>query len=94
VAIHEELRSLSRKLFVRSLQKLVPEITEKDLRSGGSGVRAQALTPRGELVDDFQIELGPGTVHVLNAPSPAATASLKIGEMIADVIESHKKKQS
>ncbi|MDF1660600.1 MAG: L-2-hydroxyglutarate oxidase [Planctomycetota bacterium] len=89
VAIHEEARSLSRRLFTKSLQKLVPEIQEGDLIPGGSGVRAQALTPRGELVDDFRIEKGPGTIQVLNAPSPAATASLAIGEEIAKVALDH-----
>jgi (S)-2-hydroxyglutarate dehydrogenase len=81
----EELRrSFSRELFCRSLQKLVPEIREDDLITGGAGVRAQALSPSGELVQDFQIVSRPGALHVLNAPSPAATASLAIGEVIAD----------
>jgi (S)-2-hydroxyglutarate dehydrogenase len=91
VAIHEEARSLSRTLFVRSLQKLVPEISSSDLIKGGSGVRAQALTPSGELVDDFRIVKGDGMIHVLNAPSPAATASLKIGQSIADFFEEHRR---
>lgn len=89
VAIHEEARSLSKRLFTKSLQKLVPEITQDDLIPGGSGVRAQALTPKGELVDDFRIEKGPHTIQVLNAPSPAATASLSIGEEIAAVAVEH-----
>lgn len=79
----EELRrSFSRRLFCRSLQKLVPEIREDDLMAGGAGVRAQALSPSGELVQDFHFARQPGALHVLNAPSPAATASLAIGEEI------------
>jgi len=81
----EELhRSISRELFCRSLQRLVPEIRPEDLETGGAGVRAQALSPDGGLVQDFHFTLGPRAVHVLNAPSPAATASLAIGEVIAE----------
>ncbi len=80
----EELRrSFSRRLFCQSLQKLVPEIREQDLATGGAGVRAQALSPDGELVQDFQFVRQPNALHVLNAPSPAATAALAIGEEIA-----------
>lgn len=77
-------RSLRKSVFVRSLQRLVPEITEQDLVPGGSGVRAQAVDGRGRLIDDFRIEESPGAIHVLNAPSPAATSSLMIGKFIAD----------
>jgi L-2-hydroxyglutarate oxidase LhgO len=80
---YEIRRSLSRALFTRSLQNLVPEIREGDLERGGAGVRAQAMTADGKLVDDFHFEEGPGILHVVNAPSPAATASLAIGEHIA-----------
>jgi (S)-2-hydroxyglutarate dehydrogenase len=76
-------RSFSKELFCASLRKLVPEITVNDLETGGAGVRAQALDPRGAMVNDFHIVCQPGAVHVLNAPSPAATASLAIGEEIA-----------
>jgi len=76
-------RSFSRELFCRSLQKLVPEIQVEDLETGGAGVRAQALAPTGELIQDFRIVRTADAVHVLNAPSPAATASLAIGEEIA-----------
>jgi len=76
-------RSFSRELFCRSLQKLVPEIRVDDLETGGAGVRAQALAPTGELIQDFRIVRTADAVHVLNAPSPAATASLAIGEEIA-----------
>ncbi len=75
-------RSFSRRLFCQSLQKLVPEIQESDLAPGGAGVRAQALAPNGDLVQDFQFVRQPNALHVLNAPSPAATASLAIGEEI------------
>lgn len=79
----EELRrSFSKKLFCESLQKLVPEIRAEDLRAGGAGVRAQAMSPDGELVQDFCLVRRPRVLHVLNAPSPAATASLAIGEEI------------
>ena len=69
--------------FCRSLQKLAPAITPKDLVQGGAGVRAQAMWPDGNLVEDFHITVDGRTMHVLNAPSPAATASLAIGEEIA-----------
>jgi len=75
-------RSFSRRLFCESLQRLVPEIQPEDLETGGAGVRAQAITPQGELVQDFHIVMQPNALHVLNAPSPAATASLAIGEEI------------
>ncbi|HVN84202.1 MAG TPA: L-2-hydroxyglutarate oxidase [Candidatus Binatia bacterium] len=80
----EMYRSFSKRAFVRALQRLLPELREEDLVPGGSGVRAQALEPSGALVDDFSIQDGPGVIHVLNAPSPAATASLMIGEAIAE----------
>ncbi len=79
----EVLRSLSKRRFCASLQRLVPEITVDDLEPGGAGVRAQAMTSRGELVQDFCLLERPNALHVLNAPSPAATASLVIGEEIA-----------
>jgi len=77
-------RSFSKRLFSESLAKLVPEIRCEDLETGGAGVRAQALAPNGELVQDFLIIARPNALHVLNAPSPAATASLAIGEYIAE----------
>ena len=79
-------RSFSRELFCRSLQRLVPEIQPGDLIPGGSGVRAQAMTPDGSLVDDFHFIQGERALHVVNAPSPAATASLAIGEEIAELV--------
>lgn len=78
-------RSLSRADFARSLQRLVPAIRPDDLVQVGSGVRAQAVAPSGALVDDFVISESPRAIHVLNAPSPAATASLAIGEHIATI---------
>jgi L-2-hydroxyglutarate oxidase len=82
MAWYELRRSFSRELFCRSLQRLVPEIQPDDLDTGGSGVRAQAIAPEGELVQDFRLISRPNALHVLNAPSPAATASLAIGEEI------------
>jgi L-2-hydroxyglutarate oxidase len=78
-------RSLSKKAFVTALQKLLPEITTDDLVPGGSGVRAQAVSSSGALVDDFVIQDSPNVIHVLNAPSPGATASLAIGQSIAEM---------
>ncbi len=78
-------RSLSKKLFCRSLQRLVPELNMEDLAAGGSGVRAQALSPSGELLQDFYFVRQPGALHVLNAPSPAATAALSIADEILDL---------
>jgi (S)-2-hydroxyglutarate dehydrogenase len=84
--LEEIYRSFSKKAFVRSLQKLIPEISEQDLVPGAAGVRAQALRPDGGLVDDFLIVNSASGMHVCNAPSPAATASLEIGRLIADQI--------
>ena len=81
--IMEMLRSVS-KLRFKSLQQLIPEITEDDLVPTHSGVRAQALMPDGKLVDDFLIVKEKNSIHVCNAPSPAATASLEIGRFIAN----------
>jgi len=80
---YEMYRSASKAAFVRSLQKLVPDIRAADIARGGAGVRAQAVAPTGALVDDFKISVTEGAVHVVNAPSPAATASLAIGRHIA-----------
>jgi len=83
----EFYRSFSKKSFVKALQKLVPEIQLDDLEPGGAGVRAQALEPDGKLVDDFRIIEDNRMVHVLNAPSPAATASLSIGRTVAKIVK-------
>ncbi|MGA3189026.1 MAG: L-2-hydroxyglutarate oxidase [Bryobacteraceae bacterium] len=83
----ETRRSFSRELFCKSLQRLVPEIRVEDLTEGGAGVRAQAMSPDGSLVEDFHFVEGPGELHVVNAPSPGATASLAIGEEIASLLK-------
>jgi (S)-2-hydroxyglutarate dehydrogenase len=80
---YEYYRSFSKAEFVRSLQKLVPEIRGEDIVRGGAGVRAQAVGIDGALVDDFKFLESPHSLHVLNAPSPAATAALSIGDEIA-----------
>ena len=83
MGIKEFYRSINKSEFVIALQKLVPEIKDADIYPGGAGVRAQALEPDGKLVDDFRIIEAENMVHVLNAPSPAATASISIGNTIA-----------
>lgn len=80
----EMYRSLSKAAFVRALQALVPEVAEKDLVNGSSGVRAQAVDAQGNLVDDFRFITSTRVLHVCNVPSPAATASLSIGRHIVD----------
>ena len=82
--LEEAYRSFSKAAFVRSLRRLIPEVSKDDLVPGEAGVRAQALRPDGGLVDDFLIIKSQNTVHVCNAPSPAATASLEIGRYIAE----------
>lgn len=79
----EFYRSFSKPAFVKALQRLMPELRAEDLVPGGAGVRAQAVAPDGGLVDDFRIERAVRMIHVLNAPSPAATSSLSIGAEIA-----------
>jgi len=81
----EMYRSLSKNAFVKALRRLIPDIRENDVKRSGAGVRAQALERNGKLVDDFRIIEDERMVHVLNAPSPAATSSLSIGEKIADL---------
>ncbi|HEX3786864.1 MAG TPA: L-2-hydroxyglutarate oxidase [Pseudonocardiaceae bacterium] len=88
--VDEVLRSFSRRRFAASLARLVPAITENDIVPAGAGVRAQALLPDGSLVDDFLIESAPGQVHVLNAPSPAATSSLEIARQVADLVDTQR----
>lgn len=79
-------RSLSKKAFLKALQRLMPELQMQDIHRGGAGVRAQAMAPDGKLVDDFHIVEAERMVHVLNAPSPAATASLAIGKTLSELI--------
>lgn len=83
MAAAEAYRSFDRHRFAADLARLVPAIRPDDLTPGGAGVRAQAVSRDGHLLDDFAFVEGPGSLHVLNAPSPAATASLAIGEEIA-----------
>ena len=83
IGMGEVYRSYSRRVFLRDLQRLLPEIQNSDLASGGSGVRAQAVARDGSLLDDFSIIQSGDAIHVLNAPSPGATSSLAIGEHIA-----------
>jgi L-2-hydroxyglutarate oxidase len=86
MAFMELARSFSRERFCRSLQRLVPEIQSDHLVKGTAGVRAQAMNPSGELLQDFCLVRRDNALHVLNAPSPAATASLAIADHIVDEI--------
>lgn len=81
--LYELYRSISKGAFVHALKRLVPDLEEGDVAPGGAGVRAQAVSPDGTLLDDFAILPTPNAIHVLNAPSPAATASLAIGRHLA-----------
>ena len=85
----EMIRSRSRSLYARSAQALVPAIRPEHLIPGGAGIRAQAVSPDGALLDDFVIEEAGSTVHVLNAPSPGATASMAIGAHVAAIAARH-----
>lgn len=87
MGLGEMHRSLRKPAFVKALQKLMPSLRESDLVRGRAGVRAQAVTADGELVDDFLIQRSDSAIHVLNAPSPAATASLAIADLIVDQVE-------
>jgi L-2-hydroxyglutarate oxidase len=87
--IQEIIRSFSKAAFVKSLQKLIPEVKSEDLVPTHAGVRAQALMDDGKLVDDFLIIPGQNSIHVCNAPSPAATSSLEIGKAIVAQIAQH-----
>lgn len=86
---NEYARSLSKTLFLRQLKKLIPSLQASDIQPCKTGVRAQALKPNGEPIDDFRIERKGNSIHVLNAPSPAATASLAIGEYISQMAEDY-----
>jgi L-2-hydroxyglutarate oxidase len=86
----EIIRSLSKAAFVRSMQQLIPEIQADDVAPGHAGVRAQALMDDGRLMDDFLIISGRNAIHICNAPSPAATASLEIGKAVVErIAEQH-----
>lgn len=85
--LDEYKRAFSKRLFLNRLQRLIPSLTMEDLRPGRAGVRAMALGTDGEMIDDFKIEYQNNSIHVLNAPSPAATACLAIGEDITNMAE-------
>lgn len=87
--INEYRRAFSKKLFLKTLQRLVPSLTMDDIKPGRSGVRAMLLSEDGDTRDDFRIEYRDTSIHVLNAPSPAATASLAIGDNIREMAEKH-----
>ena len=83
--LDEYKRAFSKRLFLNRLQKIIPSLTMDDIKPGRAGVRAMALGEDGEMIDDFMIEYGRNSIHVLNAPSPAATACLAIGEDIVEM---------
>jgi L-2-hydroxyglutarate oxidase len=87
VGMHEQYRSLVKGVFVKSLQKLMPEITGDDLGVPGAGVRAQVIDANGGLLQDFAIEASANAIHVLSAPSPGATSSITISEYIVDLAQ-------
>lgn len=89
MGLDEYKRSFSKKAFVKGLQKLIPEVREEHLQVSPSGIRAMALQPNGEILDDFYFEVVDRQIHVLNAPSPAATAGLAIGDEIVKRVEEH-----
>ena len=89
MAAQEMMRSVSKSLFVKSLQQLIPAIQAKDIVAAPAGIRAQAIAPDGSLIDDFCFSESDRAVHVVNAPSPGATASLAIGDHIVDRLETH-----
>jgi (S)-2-hydroxyglutarate dehydrogenase len=85
----EVWRSLNKRAFVTALQRLIPDLKQDDVVRAGSGVRAQAMDPSGNLLDDFHVIRAESMIHVLNAPSPAATSSLRIGKAIASMASDH-----
>jgi L-2-hydroxyglutarate oxidase len=87
--IDEYRRAFSKKLFLKTLQRLIPSLTMEDIEPGRAGVRALLLREDGDTRDDFRIEYTDHSIHVLNAPSPAATASLAIGAQVAEMAEQH-----
>ena len=87
--INEYRRAFSKRLFLKTLQGLIPDLTMEDIRPGRAGVRALLLGQDGDTRDDFKIEYSDNSIHVLNAPSPAATASLAIGGQVAEMAEKH-----
>lgn len=88
-ALDEYRGAFSKTYFLKRLNKLIPSLEMDDLKPGRAGVRAMALAPEGEMIDDFKIEVNGNAIHVLNAPSPAATASLAIGTAIQEMATEH-----
>jgi (S)-2-hydroxyglutarate dehydrogenase len=87
--VDEYRRAFSKKLFLKQLQRLIPSLVLDDLKPGRAGVRAMALDPEGEMIDDFKIEYKEDSIHVLNAPSPAATSALAIGTAVREMADKH-----
>jgi L-2-hydroxyglutarate oxidase LhgO len=87
--LDEYRRAFSKKLFLKSLQRMIPSLQMEDIKPGRAGVRAMALAPEGAMIDDFKIEKSERAIHILNAPSPAATASLAIGEEVEKMASEH-----
>jgi L-2-hydroxyglutarate oxidase len=87
--LEEYKRAFSKRLFLKQLQRMCPSLTMDDIKPGRSGVRAMALGDNGEVIDDFKIEYKERSIHVLNAPSPAATACLAIGDEVMKTAEKH-----
>jgi L-2-hydroxyglutarate oxidase len=87
MGVDEYHRSLSKKAFVKGLQKLIPSVRSEHLKVAPSGVRAMALKENGEILDDFHFEIADRQIHVLNAPSPAATAGLAIADEIVNKVK-------
>jgi (S)-2-hydroxyglutarate dehydrogenase len=87
--LDEYRRAFSKRLFLKQLQRMCPSLTMDDIKPGRSGVRAMALGDNGDVIDDFKIEYQQGSIHVLNAPSPAATACLAIGDEVVTMAEKH-----
>ncbi|MFZ0035227.1 MAG: L-2-hydroxyglutarate oxidase [Sedimentisphaerales bacterium] len=87
--LNEYKRAFFKSRFLRQLQRLIPSLGIQDIKPSRAGVRAQALGPNGELIEDFKIERGVNSIHILNAPSPAATASLAIGETVSQIAAEH-----
>ena len=87
--VKEYRRAFSKRLFLKTLQRLIPDLAMDDLRPGRSGVRAMLMNTKGDTKDDFRIEFTDHSIHVLNAPSPAATACLAIGGQITDMAKEH-----
>jgi len=85
--VQELLQSLSKRYYLRQARRLIPEVTPEDFLPAPSGVRAQAVDPEGRLVDDFLVLESPRMVHVVNAPSPAATSSFRIGALVAERVQ-------